>query len=122
MANIDGMLQLNRKMEYTLTITAELFRSCPDELFSARQLSEATGVSYDMTTKCLQRLAKAEVCSAVQGKHGGYKLAIDCNHVSIRAYFERLGEPMRLTACVDDQTSDCQLNGQCTLNIPATCT
>ena len=58
-------------------------------LHSARSIAEATGIPFDMVTKCLQRLKAADICQASQGKQGGYRLAVTPEELSVGAVIGR---------------------------------
>ena len=78
------MFQLQRRVEYVLAIIAHLV-SAGMVRRSARSISDQTSIPFDMVTKCSQRLKGAELCAAVQGKHGGYRLVVDLDQTSIGA-------------------------------------
>ena len=86
-------------------------------LYSARSIADATGIPFDMVTKCLQRLKGAGICVASQGKQGGYRLAIGPDELSVGALLAAVFSPVTLAGCdADDQgcpllDAGCQIHG-----------
>ena len=111
------MLQFNRKLEYTLAILAQLHHHKDDSLSSARQMAESTNVSYDMCTKCLQRLHKVGLCVAVQGNMAAIPGNELPRHVSSRATRTPC-EPLHLVDCLVEDDVRCQLHQHCNIRQP----
>ena len=114
---VSDVLQFNRRVEYGLGIVATLARN-PGELHSARSVSEATHIPFDMVTKCLQRMHRAGFCEAVQGKKGGYRLTCDPAKTTLGAYISAIFEPVAVAECLAKSGSDCVLLGECDLRSP----
>lgn len=116
------MLQLNRKTEYALTILAYLGAHERDQLHSARSISQATRIPFDMVTKCLQRLHHAGFCDATQGRHGGYQLTQPLEAWSfgetLAATYESIGLTECLSHCNDDDRIRCGLHPGCAMAAP----
>jgi Rrf2 family transcriptional regulator, nitric oxide-sensitive transcriptional repressor len=124
------MLQFTRKVEYGLAILAYMTRhpgqpgaSAKDgkdaeDLHSARAISEALRIPFDMVTKCLQRMAKTGLCRAMQGKHGGYALSCDLHSLSLGKFVQLFSDSVAIVECLGTDHPTCAQHATCALVTP----
>ena len=109
------MFKLNKMTDYAVVCLGMLSRN-PGSSMSARELSEATGLTLYTVQKLLKLLVvKSNLISAKRGSQGGYTLNKQSNEISVVEIIEALDGPISLTACVDSSDSHCEASNVCFL-------
>ncbi|NTW49157.1 MAG: Rrf2 family transcriptional regulator [Chlorobiales bacterium] len=111
------MLRITKKFEYGLMAVRYIASTPNGEVATAKEISQRTGIPYELLAKTLQRLAKASIISSVQGVKGGYLLAKPPGEISLGEVAEAIEGPMNLTEC--QATSDtCDIFSSCAIKKP----
>jgi Rrf2 family protein len=112
------MLRLTKKFEYGLMAVRYIASTSNGDIATAKEISEYTGVSYELVSKVLQQLAKANILSSVQGVKGGYRLNRSAADISFTEIAEAIEEPIELIEC--ESGSGCGAVSMCTIKRPLT--
>lgn len=110
------MLRLSRLADYAVVLLHQI-ASEPD-LCSSRELSEQTGIPRPTVVKVLKDLSRHGLLRSVRGVHGGYRLALPADEMSILSVIEAMDGPMSLTACAQNNGPACDHEGHCQIREP----
>ncbi len=106
------MLKLSRMIDYGVVILSQM--SCrPEELTTAPELAETTGLPAPMVSKVMKSLARSDLVTSHRGVRGGYTLSRGPEDISVAAIVEALEGPVALTACVEASDAHCQVESLC---------
>jgi len=115
------MLSLTRKTDYALMALTYL-ASRPDEVISAREMSERFGVSLPLLMNVLKQLSGAEWVHSVRGARGGYTLARSADRITLADLIDTIEGPVRLAPCVggapDGGRASCEASETCPIQGP----
>jgi len=111
------VLALTKKTGYGLIAMAHLAR-LSDKLASAREIAELYGAPRALLMNVLKALSAAGYVESVRGARGGYRLARPPEEITIADLVRAVEGPVRLSACVTDQTAQDQ---ECDCNVMARC-
>ena len=110
------MLRMSKLSDYGTMVMAYMARN-PGEVFKARELADATGVTLPTVSKILKGLARGKLLVSYLGAHGGYTLARDALDISVGEIISTIdGGPIGLTECSTakgacDQEPTCAIRG-----------
>lgn len=121
------MIRLNKTTEYGLIALRHMDRKhsqSPAELTSAREVSDAYGLPFEVTAKTLQRLKDTGIIASAHGARGGYTLNRQLAKISLAEFLELMEGPQGVVACNADEQpgslpvlkktkSSCELGGKC---------
>jgi len=99
------MIKLNRTTEYGLIALRHMSRkqaaACADakELTSAREISDAYGLPFEITAKTLQRLKDSGLIHSAHGAKGGYVLDRPLTQISLVEFLEVMEGPQSIVMC-----------------------
>lgn len=105
------MIRLTRQTDYGVLLLT-YFASHPERAYTARELAEATGITPAMVSKVLKLLSQSDLLTSQLGVKGGYSLARDPEHVTVREIVDVLEGPISITVCADGSGS-CEQEGRC---------
>ena len=109
------MFKLNKMTDYAVVCLSMLSRN-PGSSMSARELSEATGLTLYTVQKILKLLVvKSNLITAQRGAFGGYILNKKSSNISVIEIIEALDGPISLTACVESSQDMCEASNVCFL-------
>lgn len=91
---------LRRNTDYALRITVHLARKWQGEPASSRDISAAEAVSYDLTCKLLQRLAKKRLVKSTMGPKGGFELRRSPDNITVAQVINSVQGPINLNRCL----------------------
>ena len=114
------MLALTKRTEYALIALCHLARQ-PDDTVSARDLARRYAVRLPLLMNVLKTLNHNGLVRSVRGAHGGYRLAVKAETLSLARVAEAIEGPMRLVKCVSavaNADSSCELIGTCPVRQP----
>ena len=110
-----NMFKLNKMTDYAVVCLGMLSRN-PGSSMSARELSEATGLTLYTVQKILKLLVvKSNLITAQRGAFGGYILNKKSSNISVIEIIEALDGPISLTACVESSEDMCEASNICFL-------
>lgn len=106
------MLKLSRMIDYGVVVLSQMSHR-QEELTTAPELAEATGLPAPMVSKIMKSLARSDLVISHRGVHGGYTLARGPEEISVAAIVEALEGPVALTACVEASDAHCRVESLC---------
>ena len=106
------MIRLSRLTDYAIVIVAELARTS-GILQTAAGLADRTRIPEPTVAKVLKILARGGVVDSARGINGGYVINRALSDIAIGEVIEAMNGPLTLTACVDDDDSDCNIAHYC---------
>ena len=114
------MVRLSKKAEYGL-IAIRHIASHRGEVVTAKEISEAYRIPFELLAKVLQRLAKAGLVVSHQGVHGGYTLARPPDEVRVAAIINAVeGSQPVIAQCLSQGPDSCEVFSVCTIKSPLT--
>lgn len=116
------MLALTRKTEYALIAMSHLAARL-NEVVSAREIAESSGLPLPILTNILKTLAHAGVVRSTRGASGGYGLAKSIDAITLHELIATIEGPFQLVQCALADTasngrSPCQLEPSCPIRTP----
>lgn len=117
------MLSMTKKTGYGLIALSHLARLEPGHLASAREIADQYEIPLSLLMNVLKELSGAGYVESVRGAHGGYRLAVDPEEISLADLITTVEGPIRLAECIaegerapDDET--CRLLSRCPIADP----
>lgn len=110
------MFKLNKLADYATVIMA-YFATHSEHLFTAKDLANATHITFPTVSKLLKLLTKAKLLKSVRGVKGGYELARSANNISIAEILLAIDNQLAITDCSHAPGSgDCLLEPHCSIS------
>ncbi len=106
------MFKLNRLTDYGVVVLTQMTRN-PDDLCTAPQIAQDTGVPLPTVAKLLNALAHERLITSHRGAAGGYTLNRPAEAISVAEIVQALEGPIALTACVDGASGGCDVESLC---------
>jgi FeS assembly SUF system regulator len=106
------MFKLNRLTDYGVVVLTQMTWN-PDDLRTARQIAQDTGVPLPTVAKLLNALAHERLITSHRGVAGGYTLNRPAEAISVAEIIQVLEGPIALTACVDGASGGCDVESLC---------
>ena len=106
------MFRLNRLTDYGVVVLTQMSRS-PNDLRTAPQIAQETGVPLPTVAKLLNALAHGQLIESHRGAAGGYTLNRPAEQISVAEIIQTLEGPIALTACVEGSEDDCEVASLC---------
>jgi FeS assembly SUF system regulator len=106
------MFRLNRLTDYGVVVLTQMSRD-PNDLRTAPQISQGTGVPLPTVAKLLNALAHEDLIQSHRGAAGGYTLKRPAEEISVAEIIQALEGPIALTACVEGSEDDCGVAALC---------
>ena len=98
------MFRLNRLTDYAVVVMAQMAQR-REEMRTAPQISQDTGVPLPTVAKLLNALARENLVASQRGAAGGYTLSRRAEEITVAEIIQALEGPIALTACVDGASS-----------------
>lgn len=92
------MLRVTKLTDYA-TVVLTVLASAPDAIASTTDLAERAGLEAPTVAKLLKPLAQAGLVQAFRGSHGGYRLALPAEDISLYRIVEAMEGPLGMTEC-----------------------
>jgi FeS assembly SUF system regulator len=105
------MLRISKLTDYATVILAYL-ATMPDRLYTAAEVSEATGVAQPTVTKLLKQLQKSRLVTSARGTRGGYQLSRPPADISAAEILDAFEGPVAITECAGHD-SHCGIEHVC---------
>ncbi len=106
------MFRLNRLTDYGVVVLSQMSRN-PNDLRTAPQISQETGVPLPTVAKLLNALAHEHLIESHRGATGGYTLSRPAEEISVAEVIQALEGPIALTACVESSEDECSVAAVC---------
>lgn len=110
------MLRLSKKVEYGI-LAMQYMAANPNNLFTAKSISDNLHLSYDFLAKTMQKLNKGQLLESQQGIKGGYILSKSAEEIKLMDIIEVLDSRPELVDCVSSH-GNCFKMGNCHLQDP----
>ncbi|MFP4129877.1 MAG: RrF2 family transcriptional regulator [Halorhodospira sp.] len=105
-------MRLTRHSDYALRVL--LFVGAADgRLVTVGAIAERFGISRNHLMKVVNRLAVHGFVETVRGKHGGIRLAVAPEALSLGALLRHTEGDFALTECFSDAGQGCRIAGSC---------
>lgn len=98
-------MQITRASDYAVRVMIHLAGLAAGSTVPLLELSKATEVSQHFLSKVLQELVRARLVHSQRGSGGGYKLALNADHITLLQVVEAIEGPLRLNQCLDEGPS-----------------
>lgn len=105
------MLRVTRLTDYA-TVVLTVLAARPDDVLSASELAERSGLEVPTVSKLLKPLAQAGLVEGFRGARGGYRLARPASAISLVEIVEAMEGPLAMTECSLDH-GECGISDQC---------
>ncbi len=114
------MLKISKSVEYSLLALIFISNNENKSTVSSRIISKELNIPFDLLSKLLQKLVKKGIVKSIQGKFGGYKLAIPTNELSIYNVINAIDENVRIVNCTHTLATqdDCGKIDNCKIRTP----
>lgn len=116
------MNKINRKVEYALIGLRHMRNKAPGQLTSVKEISQAYGCPFEVTSRVMQTLAQKGILRSEQGAHGGYQITKDLTRVSLYDLIEIILGPIAVAKCMQDTSSaddsSCEIRETCNIVSP----
>ncbi len=106
------MFRLNRLTDYGVVVLSQMSRN-PNDLRTAPQISQETGVPLPTVSKLLNTLAHGHLIEPHRGAAGGDTLNRPAAEIAVAEIIQALEGPIALTACVEGSANDCDVAALC---------
>jgi len=106
------MFKLNRLTDYAVVVMSQMARRL-DEVRTAPQIAQDTGVPLPTVAKLLNALAHGQLITSRRGAAGGYTLVRPAERITVAEIIQALEGPIALTACVDGSADGCDVESLC---------
>ena len=106
-----GKMDISRKTDYALRMLAMLAED-PERLLSVRTAAEEVNVPYSFARSIQHGLVQAGIVESLRGVHGGMRLKVSPDDVTIRQVVEAVQGPMVMNDCAAPD-GDCARMGTC---------
>lgn len=100
-------MRITLESDYALRIITAM--AVHDRITDAAAISEETSVTQRFTLKILNKLVKGGIIRSFKGAHGGYKLAVSPEKITLKTIIELIDGPIAIARCVDSSEA-CSLN------------
>ncbi len=111
------MKKLNRKIEYALISLKYLSQKKSNELTSVKEISSATGTSYDVMARVMQQLVSVNLLRSQQGVKGGYSMQKPIHQIMLYDLIETIEGPIEIAKCQNHKLN-CDLLSHCNIRSP----
>ena len=91
-------MDISRKTDYALRMLAMLAEE-PERLLSVRTAAEEVNVPYSFARSIQHGLVQAGIVESLRGVHGGMRLKVSPDDVTIRQVVEAVQGPMVMNDC-----------------------
>jgi len=113
------MLALTKATGYGIISLGYLDSLEESAVVSAKEISEVFSIPNELLAKVLQRLTRAGLLTAHQGRGGGYSIACDTGNVSVADVVEAVEGPISIATCLKkDGRELCDQWDNCTIKTP----
>ena len=102
------MVRLSKKVEYGLIAIRHVATKERGDLVTAKEISDAYGIPFELLAKVLQRLTKAGLILSTQGVHGGYALARPAEEIAVSTIINAIeGTRPVIARCLSEGPQSC---------------
>lgn len=107
-------MKLTTHTDYALRVLIQV-GLLEGRLVRIAEIAESFGISHNHLMKVVQRLAGLGFVETVQGRHGGVRLALPADAISVGEVVRELEADIPVVECFDVDASRCRIRGACVL-------
>ncbi len=100
-------MRITLESDYALRIVSVLSES--NDVIDANTLAEKTSVSLRFALKILHKLVQGNIVSSFKGAHGGYKLKVSPDEITLKSVIELIDGPIAIVRCLESSET-CSMN------------
>ncbi len=108
------MIRLTNLADYGVVLMCRMAKA-PQDLHSAFQLSQETGIPVPTVSKILGSLSKGGLLNSQRGLKGGFRMTRKPRDVSMSDIIEAIDGPIALTNCIEKGPGDCCYETGCSM-------
>lgn len=113
------MVRLSKKVEYGLIALRHVAAYSNGHAVTAREIADAYGISYELLSKVLQKMAKSGLIVSHQGVRGGYTLARNPREITVSRIINVIeGNVPMIAQCMVEGPASCGVFDVCTIKSP----
>ena len=106
------MIKLSRMADYGVILMVQLARA-GEQVTTASELTESTGLPGPTVSKLLKQLSRAGLLDSQRGSNGGYTLSLAADDISVSDIVSALDGPIALTECMTADGAVCEIEALC---------
>ena len=110
-------MKINKLTDYSIVILANLVAKDENAMYTAKELSEFSGIPLPTVTRILKMLSNKGILESQRGAQGGYELTKNSTDISVAEVIEAMEGPIALTECVSDDCG-CAFEPSCAVGKP----
>ena len=107
------MLRITRQTDFAIVLMTRLTAEGTGSIHSARDLAKVVSLPLPTVSKILKAMARADLLTSHRGVKGGYSVTRAASKISVADVIEALEGPIAITECLDDTTSECNIECTC---------
>jgi Rrf2 family protein len=114
------MFKLSKKAEYALMAARYMVLNNHGQYVSAKEIADSYGISFELVSKVLQKLAKMQIINSFQGAKGGYSLSKNPEEISLTELISAVDSDYKITSCFKEKSTgpDCTHIDCCKIREP----
>ncbi len=112
------MFKVHKKLGYALISLKHMYQKSPEELSTAKEISDQYCMPFDAVSRVLQIMAHSGLLKSVQGPSGGYHISKDPSETSFLDLVEMILGSVNITHCMSQKASECRLVESCNMVEP----
>ena len=112
------MVRLSKRVEYGLIAIRHVATHSNGHAVTAREIADTYGISYELLSKVLQKMAKSGLIISHQGVHGGYTLAKSPGDITVSKIINVIEGTMPVIAQCMVEGDSCGVFDVCTIKSP----
>lgn len=98
--------------DYGVILMVQLARA-GEQVTTASELTESTGLPGPTVSKLLKQLSRAGLLDSQRGSNGGYTLSLAADDISVSDIVSALDGPIALTECMTAEGAVCEIEALC---------
>ena len=110
-------MKINKLTDYSIVILANLVAKDENAMYTAKELSEFSGIPLPTVTRILKMLSNKGILESQRGAQGGYELTKNSTDISVAEVIEAMEGPIALTECASDDCG-CAFEPSCVVGKP----
>ena len=110
------MIRITRQTDYGILLLSQMAASPPEEVHTAKQAAQQSGLPVPMASKILKALAREGLLESHRGVRGGYRLAASPDAITVGAVIRALEGPIGITEC-SYNPGGCEQEGCCPVRV-----
>ena len=110
-------MKINKLTDYSIVILANLVAKDENAMYTAKELSEFSGIPLPTVTRILKMLSNKGILESQRGAQGGYELTKNSSEISVAEVIEAMEGPIALTECASDDCG-CAFEPSCVVGKP----